>query len=204
MRQGQDRRSTSALGQQRAFDHLKKRDGLTLLTNRHRGLECDWRLAGASPIGAGVQVRRIQGLAEDYFGAAIACVRLLRLSFGRSDVLRAWRIGDRPQIGHAAWGHYEMHGYGCTVFLADVTIDVEFSDRGRLGFDGWRLWRFARQRPARWPMYQDLNRVERDLSAAVQDGIFGRARPQFSGEGNPDLYQLLDPAGSRQPTERAI
>ena len=151
-----------------------------------------------------MQVRRIQGLAEDYLRAAIPVVSLLRLSFGRSDVLLVWRMGDRPQIGDGVWGHYEMHGYGCTVFLDDVAMEIEFSGRDRIGFDGWRLWRFARQHPTRWPTYQDLNRVEREQSAAVQDGIFRRGKPQFPGEGNPDLYELLGPAVSATTDRTAI
>lgn len=139
-------------------------------------------------------MRAIQRLAEDYLTAATHCVSLMRLSFGRSDVLDAWKRGDLPQIGEAGWGRYEMHGYGGTVFLFGLTVDIEFSDRGRLGFDGWRLWRFARQHPTLWAEYQSLAHVERELSAGFREGIFRRSQPQFLGDGNPDLYELLDPA----------
>jgi uncharacterized protein DUF6896 len=58
---------------------------------------------------------------------AARCVTRLQSSLSHSNVLRAWRSSDIPQVGVTPWGRYEMHGYGCTVFLADVTIDVEFS-----------------------------------------------------------------------------
>jgi len=135
----------------------------------------------------------IVALAEAYLKDAAFCVALFRQTFPYRDVLAAWRLGAVAQTGVADWGRYEMHGFGCTFFVGDQTIDVEFAGGGRVGFDACRLWRFARQNPAVWPQFRDLPEVQQALDDALDQRLIHPAgRPGFAGDGNPDLHELAD------------
>jgi hypothetical protein len=88
---------------------------------------------------------------------------------------------------------YHMHGAGCVVEFSDFDVDFDFANWEEVGFDAWRLWRYAKQFPERYPDYQERESVE----AALADGLAERVITPF--EGNDRLFKLkMDPTDSGQ------
>lgn len=99
-----------------------------------------------------------------YLAKVREAIALFVASYGDDRPPHAWRQCKLPQIGPLGrnpisrmvsrltcgriFGAYHFHGIGCYFDLPGLRIGVDFGPGGRHdGFDGWRLWRFARENP---------------------------------------------------------
>lgn len=77
-------------------------------------------------------------------------------------------IPGRPRI------IYRFHGIGLRLRIGQRRIDFDFGHGGRTdGFDAWRLWLFAKDRPAQFPEFQDRESIEAALAEARKAGEIG-------------------------------
>lgn len=132
-----------------------------------------------------------EDLITDYLQQVENCLVLFEAKFERRDLIRAWREGVIPLTGELADGlEYNMHGYGCAVEYPDYDVDFDFAAPDKVGFDAWRLWRFANQFPERYLDYQELSAVEAAVDAIVTDGVAARVADAYPGEANGNLFLL--------------
>lgn len=104
---------------------------------------------------------------------------LFQMQIGRQDLIAAWREGLLEKSGVLSDGtEYEFHGVGCCLFVNDHEVDFDFSVGGRSdGFDSWKLWRYAKQFPDRFPRYQSKDEVEKDFRELVATGVIVQQFP---------------------------
>jgi len=83
----------------------------------------------------------------------------------------AWASLDIPYRGKTDDGlQYFKHGFGVAIKFDGGEIDVDFGDNGEYdGFDGWRLFRFAKASDFQTP-YKDHCEVEADIKDAESKG----------------------------------
>jgi hypothetical protein len=107
---------------------------------------------------------------------------LFEQQVGRRDLIAAWREGILEKSGVLKDGtEYEFHGVGCCLFFNDHEIDFDFSVGERSdGFDSWKLWRYAKQFPDRFPRYQSKSEVEKDFGGLVAAGMIVQLFPAQS------------------------
>lgn len=119
---------------------------------------------------------------QQYHYEVDQAVGLLEKQIGRRDLIAAWREGVLEKIGLLKDGtEYEFHGVGCCLTFSDHEVDFDFSVDGRFdGFDSWKLWRYAKQFPDRFPSYQNKSEVERDFSELVAAGMVVQLYPTQS------------------------
>jgi hypothetical protein len=112
-------------------------------------------------------------LIRDYTSTTATAVAQLRRECGVEDLLQGWHQRRYPQHGKLSDGaEYHFHGIGCCVERPEVDVDLDFGPGGRAdGFDAWRLWRFAKQFPTRYPDLQERDALERALQALVDEGV---------------------------------
>jgi hypothetical protein len=133
----------------------------------------------------------IEQLIADYLQQAEKCLSLFAGKFGRRDLVRAWREHVVPQAGELAKGvDYHMHGVGCAVEFPDYEVDFDFASSSQVGFDVWRLWRFAKQFPERYPEYQEEAAIENAVNECIVAGTITRAATDYPGEANERLFIL--------------
>jgi hypothetical protein len=133
----------------------------------------------------------IRDLIKDYLSAVDGCLYLFNEKFGRRDIVRAWKEGVIPQSGElSANASYRMHGVGCAVEFPEYDVDFDFAKQDEVGFDPWRLWRYAKQFPRTYPDYQELTAVEAAVAGAVADMTVSRMEGASIGESNDNLFQL--------------
>lgn len=101
-------------------------------------------------------------LVHDYKSQTALAADQLSKELSVDDLLAAWQERTISQRGVLSDGsEYQFHGLGCTVSRGDIDIDFDFGPGGRAdGFDAWRLWRFAKQFPEKYPDFQQLTSVE--------------------------------------------
>lgn len=133
----------------------------------------------------------IVDLITDYLSAVEKCLALFDQKFGRRDLVRARRERVIPQSGKLSDDiEYQMHGFGCAVEYADHDVDFDFANQHEVGVDAWRLWRYAKQFPDRYPGYQELAAVEVVLAEAISDGTVSRIETRYPGESNDNMLRL--------------
>jgi uncharacterized protein DUF6896 len=121
-------------------------------------------------------VRELLGLIGDYLRAVEECLCLFDSKFGRRDLVRAKWAGDISQHGRLSKdAEYHLHGIGCTVEFLDHEVDFDFANlEGDVGFDAWRLWRYAKQFPDQYPSYQEEAAIKGALAVALTRGVISR------------------------------
>src|SRR6185503_20036599 len=110
-------------------------------------------------------------LIREYQGAVQRVVSALRVGFGRHDLLTARRRGEIPKNGVINGVEFSFHGAGCLGTVEKIEVDFDFGPDGRTdGFDAWRLWNFAKQKPATYPQFQQQEDVEAALGMLARSG----------------------------------
>jgi radical SAM superfamily enzyme YgiQ (UPF0313 family) len=113
-------------------------------------------------------------LIRDYQEAVAKAVVQLLKDLGEERFLHGSPGHAYPRKGRLSNGsEYSFHGKGCLVTLCDETnVDWDFGPGGRTdGFDNWRLWRFAKQFPTRYPNFQERDAVTRALEELTEDSL---------------------------------
>ncbi|WP_372501208.1 hypothetical protein P7L66_05955 (plasmid) [Tistrella mobilis] len=133
----------------------------------------------------------MMGLIVNYLSEVEECLILFEKKFGRRDLVRAWRCGAISQKGLLTNDIvYCMHGVGCVVEYPDHEVDFDFANQDEVGFDAWRLWRYAKQFPNLYPEYQKLAAVEAAIADGLSSGTINRIESKYPGEGNSSLFKL--------------
>lgn len=132
----------------------------------------------------------LEDLIKAYLADVQVCLEGLELTFGRSDLLRAWRSNGLDQSRRLLpEGTYELHGTGCSVTVEGRMIDIEFAGPGEAGFDAWRLWKYARA--TGWAGYTEPGKVEDELRVAVERKLVTPVSSQaIAADGNCHLVSL--------------
>jgi hypothetical protein len=115
---------------------------------------------------------QLTDLIHRYLGAAHRVVQQLRYVHGTLDLLSAYWSGKLPKTGQLSrkpGDLYNFHGLGCFFSLDTDRIDVDFlPGENAIGFDGWRLSRFASETLGLEKV--ELKDVEEELAQAVSRG----------------------------------
>ncbi len=111
-------------------------------------------------------------LISDFLAKVEEAVSLLEQAFGERCILGLWRGGAIERCGTVVGDiTYELHGVGCAVYLPDVCIDFDYGPDGRTdGFDAWRLYLYACERPLDYPQYVDQNVLDVELAQYLASG----------------------------------
>ena len=110
-------------------------------------------------------------LIGDYQTAVQTVVAALRAGFGCNDLLSARRRGKIPKDGMISGVEFSFHGVGCRGIVDGIEVDFDFGPDERTdGFDAWRLWGFAKQKPAIYPQFRQLEDVESALGMLGREG----------------------------------
>jgi len=110
-------------------------------------------------------------LIDDYQAAVRRVVSALRVGFGRDDLLPARGRREIPKDGVINGVEFSFHGVGCRATVDGVEVDFDFGPNGRTdGFEAWRLWFFAQQKPATYPQFQRLEDVQAALERLARSG----------------------------------
>lgn len=113
---------------------------------------------------------------------------LLQEKFGTRNILRLWRSGKIERCGEVIDGvEYELHGIGCAIHFPTESVDFDYGSNNRIdGFDEWRLYMYATDRPEEYKKYTDINFVESELKSYIDSGRIKKISP------SDDLYELID------------
>ena len=134
-------------------------------------------------------------LISEYQLSVLGFVQAIRRRFKVDEgehILVALRDGRVPEVGSLDDRYetrFRFHGCGCAFESDRGEVDFDFGPGGRHdGFDGWRLWIFAKSRPEDYPMFQRLEIVESVLGELVTEGVVVRPR----GAPGPHLCYLRE------------
>lgn len=126
-------------------------------------------------------------LISEYQVAVRRVVSALRMGFGRDDLLTSRRRGEIPKSGVINGIDFSFHGVGCRGTVDGMDVDFDFGPDGRTdGFDAWRLWNFAKQKPAAYPQFQRQEDINTALEMLARSGDI--ERPQTAP--SPHLWYL--------------
>lgn len=126
-------------------------------------------------------------LINEYQVTVQRVVSALRAGFDRDDLLTARRRGEIPKSGVISGIEFSFHGVGCLGTVDGVEVDFDFGPNGRSdGFDAWRLWNFAKQKPTTYPQFQQREDVETALEMLAHSGDIDCPRTSPS----PHLWYL--------------
>jgi len=114
---------------------------------------------------------------------------LLQKKFGTRNILRLWRSGQIERCGEIIDGvEYELHGVGCAIHFPTELVDFDYGPNNRIdGFDVWRLYMYAADRPEEYKKYTDINFLESEFKSYLGSGRIKKISP------SDDLYELIDP-----------
>lgn len=132
-----------------------------------------------------METGEIDRLVALYIADASRIVDCVVNAWGTSDLLTAWRSGVYPASGSVPSPDgrsiaYRFHGRGCYFTLDGLSIDVELcQDAKIIGFDSWRLLRYAEETLNRKDIEQE--EIEDILKQKVASGTlsFSSKAPYF-------------------------
>lgn len=149
-----------------------------------------------------VTQKLMQELIHDYINNAAQVVATLRRTFGCRNLTAAVRSRQIPRLGeiqHDTFGKisFQFHGRGCFVSAGSLKIDIELcGDSDIVGFDAWRLWRYASETLGWGDVDPDELQTELDLLLGKQLIRFSKESPLFGLYYLTSDEQLLSAAHS--------
>ncbi len=100
--------------------------------------------------------------------------------YGEEFAVTEWRSKGIPRVGmFPKYGvsRYGFHGIGLFTKLNGIEVDFDFGPNGETnGFDGWRLFLFARNFPTQFRPFQDSDFVDLTLKSMAQQELVHRAK----------------------------
>ena len=132
---------------------------------------------------------RLEDLIKGFLSKVEEGTMLLQKKFGTRNILRLWRSGQIERCGEIIDGvEYELHGVGCAIHFPIELVDFDYGPNNRIdGFDVWRLYMYAADRPEEYKKYTDINFLESEFKAYIASGRIKKISP------SDDLYELIDP-----------
>lgn len=132
---------------------------------------------------------RIEDLIKGFLSKVEEGTTLLKKKFGTRNILRLWRSGQIERCGEIIDGvEYELHGVGCAIHFPTELVDFDYGPNNRIdGFDVWRLYMYAADRPEEYKKYTDINFLESEFKSYIDSGRIKKISP------SDELYELIDP-----------
>ncbi|WP_192564098.1 DUF6896 domain-containing protein [Pseudomonas gozinkensis] len=111
----------------------------------------------------------LKELIIDFLTKVDSGTRLLEEYFGVRDIRRFWHTKAIKRCGKVTGGvKYELHGIGCFIHLPKETVNFDYGPNGEInGFDIWRLYNFACDRPSKHKKYCDEEIVEKEFKEYI-------------------------------------
>ncbi|CAI8760453.1 MULTISPECIES: DUF6896 domain-containing protein [Pseudomonas] len=104
-------------------------------------------------------------LINDFISMVESSTLIFERKFGTRDIRRLWYTKIIKRRGRVTRGvKYELHGVGCRINLSTGSVDFDYGPNGEInGFDTWRLYNFARERPSKHRKYCDEKIIKKEL-----------------------------------------
>jgi hypothetical protein len=101
------------------------------------------------------QNETLETLINDFISTVESSTLSLELKFGTRDIRRLWYTKEIERCGRVTRGvKYQLHGIGCRINSSTGSVDFDYGPNGEInGFDTWRLYNFARDRPSKHKKY---------------------------------------------------
>jgi hypothetical protein len=134
------------------------------------------------------QNENLENLIADYLSLVEAGTALLEKKLGFRNILRLWRTSQITRCGNiTADIEYELHGIGCAIYFPNESVDFDYGPDDRIdGFDAWRLYIFAKDRPEKYQKFCDQEVIENELREYIKNNKITKM-PHPS-----NLYSLID------------
>ncbi|WP_323168557.1 DUF6896 domain-containing protein [Pseudomonas atacamensis] len=115
------------------------------------------------------QSETLEILINDFISMVESSTLVFEKKFGTRDIRRLWRTEAIKRCGRVTRGvKYELHGIGCRINLSTGSVDFDYGPNGEInGFDVWRLYNFARERPSKYKKYCDKKNIEKELEEYI-------------------------------------
>ncbi|WP_339100302.1 hypothetical protein WKQ99_19585 [Pseudomonas atacamensis] len=115
------------------------------------------------------QSETLEILINDFISMVESSTLVFEKKFGTRDIRRLWRTEAIKRCGKVTRGvKYELHGIGCRINLSTGSVDFDYGPNGEInGFDVWRLYNFARERPSKYKKYCDKKNIEKELEEYI-------------------------------------
>ncbi len=115
------------------------------------------------------QSETLEILINDFIAMVESSTLVFERKFGTRDIRRLWRTKAIKRCGRVTRGvKYELHGIGCRINLSTGSVDFNYGPNGEInGFDVWRLYNFARERPSKYKKYCDKKNIEKELEEYI-------------------------------------
>jgi hypothetical protein len=109
-------------------------------------------------------------LINDFISMVESSTLIFERKFGTRDIRRLWRTKAIKRCGRVTRGvKYELHGIGCRINLSTGSVDFDYGPNGEInGFDTWRLYNFACERPSKHRKYCDKETIKKELKEYIE------------------------------------
>ncbi|MFJ2530078.1 DUF6896 domain-containing protein [Pseudomonas helmanticensis] len=98
-------------------------------------------------------------LITDFLAKVDEGTKLFEEKFGNRNILRLWRSGKIEHCGQTTNGiQHELHGVGCAIHLPSESVNFDYGSNKKInGFDVWRLYIYALDRPLVYELLRQEN-----------------------------------------------
>ncbi|WP_095124918.1 hypothetical protein [Pseudomonas sp. Irchel s3a12] len=123
--------------------------------------------------------KNLEDLINDFLSKVDYGTELLLKKFGTRNILRLWRSKQIERCGEITNGiQYELHGVGCAIHFPSESVDFDYGSDNRIdGFDVWRLYIYASDRPSEYKKYCDKKIVEEEFKEYISSGRIEKMSP---------------------------
>jgi len=110
-----------------------------------------------------------EDLITDFLSKVEIGTELLQKKFGTRNILRLWRSKQIERCGEITDEiQYELHGVGCAIHFPSESVDFDYGSNSRIdGFDVWRLYIYALDRPLTYEKYCDKKTLEKEFKELI-------------------------------------
>ena len=131
----------------------------------------------------------LEDLIKDFLSKVEKGTTLLQEKFGTRNILRLWRSGQIERCGEVIDGvEYELHGIGCAIHFPAESVDFDYGSNNRIdGFDEWRLYMYATDRPVKYKKFTDMKLLESEFKTYIDTGRIEKMST------SDDLYVFMNP-----------
>ncbi|WP_454565890.1 DUF6896 domain-containing protein [Pseudomonas sp. AIG] len=113
--------------------------------------------------------KNLEDLITDFLSKVESGTELLQKKFGTRNILRLWRSKQIERCGEITDEiQYELHGVGCAIHFPSESVDFDYGSNSRIdGFDVWRLYIYASDRPLIYEKYCDKKTLEKEFKEFI-------------------------------------
>ncbi|WP_460410851.1 MULTISPECIES: DUF6896 domain-containing protein [unclassified Pseudomonas] len=113
--------------------------------------------------------KNLEDLITDFLSKVESGTELLQKKFGTRNILRLWRSKQIERCGEITDEiQYELHGVGCAIHFPSESVDFDYGSNSRIdGFDVWRLYIYALDRPLTYEKYCDKKTLEKEFKELI-------------------------------------